>query len=58
MNNETIEVIKTLVREIDNKEKYINKLHLDLSELHREILRKEEVIQKYEETTSADTLAE
>ena len=58
MNNETIEVIKSLVREIDNKEKYINKLHLDLSELHREILRKEEVIQKYEETTSADTLAE
>lgn len=58
MNNETLEVIKTLVREIDNKEKYINKLHLDLSELHREILRKEEVIQKYEETTSADTLAE
>ena len=58
MNNETIEVIKSLVREIDNKEKYIDKLHLDLSELHREILRKEEVIQKYEETTSADTLAE
>ena len=58
MNNEMIEVIKTLVREIDNKEKYIDKLHLDLSELHREILRKEEVIQKYEETTSADTLAE
>ena len=58
MNNETIEVIKSLVREIDNKEKYIDKLHLDLSELHREILRKEEIIQKYEETTSADTLAE
>ena len=58
MNNETIEVIKSLVREIDSKEKYIDKLHLDLSELHREILRKEEVIQKYEETTSADTLAE
>ena len=58
MNNETIEVIKSLVREIDNKEKYIDKLHLDLSELHREILRKEEVIQKHEETTSADTLAE
>ena len=58
MNKETIEVIKSLVREIDNKEKYIDKLHLDLSELHREILRKEEVIQKYEETTSADTLAE
>lgn len=58
MNNETIEVIKSLVREIDNKDKYINKLHLDLSELHREILRKEEVIQRYEETTSADTLAE
>lgn len=58
MNNKTIEVIKSLVREIDNKEKYIDKLHLDLSELHREILRKEEVIQKYEETTSADTLAE
>ena len=58
MNNETIELIKSLVREIDNKDKYINKLHLDLSELHREILRKEEVIQKYEETTSADTLAE
>ena len=58
MNNETIEVIKSLVREIDKKDKYINKLHLDLSELHREILRKEEVIQKYEETTSADTLAE
>ena len=58
MNNETIEVIKTLVHEIDKKDKYINKLHLDLSELHREILRKEEVIQKYEETTSADTLAE
>ena len=58
MNKETIEVIKSLVREIDKKDKYINKLHLDLSELHREILRKEEVIQKYEETTSADTLAE
>lgn len=58
MNNETIEVIKSLVREIDKKDKYINKLHLDLSELHREILRKEEVIQKYEETTSADALAE
>ena len=58
MNNETIEVIKSLVREIDNKEKYIDKLHLDLSELHREILRREEIIQKYEETTSADTLAE
>ena len=58
MNNETIEVIKTLVREIDNKEKYIDKLHLDLSELHREILRKEEVIQKYEDPASADTLAE
>ena len=58
MNNETIEVIKSLVREIDKKDKYIDKLHLDLSELHREILRKEEVIQKYEETTSADTLAE
>ena len=58
MNNETIEVINSLVREIDKKDKYINKLHLDLSELHREILRKEEVIQKYEETTSADTLAE
>ena len=58
MNNETIEVIKSLVREIDKKDKYINKLHLDLSALHREILRKEEVIQKYEETTSADTLAE
>ena len=49
MNNETLEVIKLLVREIDNKEKYIDKLHLDLSELHREILRKEEVIQKYED---------
>lgn len=49
MNNETIEVIKSLVREIDSKDKYINKLHLDLSELHREILRKEEVIQKYED---------
>lgn len=49
MNNETIEVIKSLVREIDNKEKYIDKLHLDLAELHREILRKEEVIQRYED---------
>ena len=49
MNNETIEVIKSLVHEIDSKDKYINKLHLDLSELHREILRKEEVIQKYED---------
>ena len=49
MNNETIEVIKTLVHEIDKKDKYINKLHLDLAELHREILRKEEVIQKYED---------
>lgn len=49
MNNETIEVIKSLVREIDIKEKYIDKLHSDLSELHREILRKEEVIQKYED---------
>ena len=58
MNNETIEVIKTLVREIDSKDKYINKLHLDLSELHREILRKEEVIQKYEDLASAVTLAE
>lgn len=58
MNNETLEVIKTLVREIDNKEKYIDKLHSDLSELHREILRKEEVIQKYEDPASADTLAE
>ena len=58
MNNETIEVIKSLVREIDNKEKYIDKLHLDLSELHREILRKEEIIQKYEDPASADTLAE
>lgn len=58
MNNETLEVIKTLVREIDNKEKYIDKLHLDLSELHREILRKEEIIQKYEDPASADTLAE
>lgn len=48
MNNETIEVIKSLVREIDRKDEYIDKLHLDLSELHREILRKEEVIQEYE----------
>ena len=58
MNNETLELIKSLVRENDKKDKYIDKLHLDLAELHREILRKEEVIQKYEETTSADTLAE
>lgn len=58
MNNETLEVIKTLVREIDIKEKYIDKLHLDLSELHRENLRKEEIIQKYEDPASADTLAE
>ena len=47
MNKETIEVIKSLVRKIDSKDKYSNKLHLELSELHREILRKEEVIQKY-----------
>lgn len=58
MSNEIKKLIKDLVQESQNKDKYIEQLHADISKLHLELLRKEEVIQKYEDPASADTLAE